>query len=74
MDAYDNAWQRIELSDDVFDENDRLVVDKVGATKLLRAACRRLQLPAPDRDFILRCMLDVACEEVEREADLPDQP
>jgi hypothetical protein len=66
MDAYDNAWRRLELSDDVFGDNDRLVVDKVDAELLLRAACRRLQLPEPDREFILRCMLDAACEEVER--------
>jgi hypothetical protein len=74
MDAYDNAWNRLILAEDIFAENDGLKVDRVDAAKLLRAACRRLQLPEPDRDFILRCMLDVACEEVEREAHVPDQP
>jgi hypothetical protein len=65
MDAYDNAWNRLILADDIFADNDGMAVDKVDAGRLLRAACRRLQLPDPDRQFILRCMLDVACEDVE---------
>ena len=74
-------WIAIEkLTDEVncsdnFAGYERCTVERVGADALLRAALKRLQLPPPDREFILRCMLDAACEEVEaRAANVPDQP